>query len=115
MSQERAFCISSYMLVELYNQLRNQALFQKPYSAQKAAATCLHYKNNANWGYVDYEPDVDGDLWRFAANPDFARRKIYDARMAITLRRYGVAEFATTNIKDFEGFGFQKLWNPLKD
>jgi hypothetical protein len=25
-----------------------------------------------------------------------------------------VTEFATVNVKDFEGLGFRKVWNPLK-
>ena len=36
-----------------------------------------------------------------------------DARLALTLRHHGVTEFATANLKDFEGFGFAKVWNPL--
>jgi hypothetical protein len=26
-----------------------------------------------------------------------------------------VTEFATVNVKDFEGLGFRKVWNPLAD
>ncbi|MFM8358316.1 MAG: hypothetical protein ACKOET_07130 [Verrucomicrobiota bacterium] len=29
------------------------------------------------------------------------------------LRHDGVTEFATANVKDFEGFGFERVWNPL--
>jgi predicted nucleic acid-binding protein len=36
-----------------------------------------------------------------------------DARLALTLRHHGVTEFATSNVKDFEGFGFNRVWNPL--
>jgi len=25
----------------------------------------------------------------------------------------GVTEFATVNVNDFEGLGFQRVWNPL--
>ena len=25
----------------------------------------------------------------------------------------GVKELATTNVKDFQGFGFERVWNPL--
>ena len=27
----------------------------------------------------------------------------------------GVTEFATMNVKDFEGLGFRKVWNPLTE
>ena len=26
---------------------------------------------------------------------------------------HGVTEFATANVKDFQGFGFTRVWNPL--
>lgn len=112
---DRGFCVCSYMLVELYNQLRNQALFAKPHSAKKAAEVCMTYKSNPHWAYVDYMPKIDDALWTLAAKPNVARRKIYDARMAITLLRSGVTEFATANVRDFKGLGFQRVWNPLEE
>lgn len=48
-----------------------------------------------------------------AATADFAIRRIVDARLALTLRHHGVTDFATSNVKDFEGFGFTRVWNPL--
>jgi hypothetical protein len=54
-------------------------------------------------------------LWELASNPAFPYRRIYDARLALTLRYHGVNEFATRNVKDFQGFGFKKLWNPLAE
>jgi hypothetical protein len=32
----------------------------------------------------------------------------------LTLRRQGVTDFATANVKDFKGFGFRRVWNPLE-
>ncbi len=34
-------------------------------------------------------------------------------RTALALQAFGVTEFATANIKDFEGLGFAKVWNPI--
>ena len=48
-----------------------------------------------------------------AGGRNFARRRIFDARLALTLRQGGVTHFATANVKDFEGWGFEKVWNPL--
>ena len=31
------------------------------------------------------------------------------------MRAQGVTEFAMANVKDFEGLGFRKVWNPLPD
>lgn len=43
----------------------------------------------------------------------FARRRIIDARLALTLHHHGVREFATANVNDIKGFGFTRVWNPL--
>ena len=52
-------------------------------------------------------------LWEKARAQDFAFRRLYDARSALTLTAHGVTDFATVNVKDFEGFGFTRVWNPL--
>ncbi len=48
-----------------------------------------------------------------AGQPGFAMRRIIEARLALTLRHQGVDEFATSNAKDFRGFGFRRVGNPL--
>lgn len=58
-------------------------------------------------------PALHGDLWRQAADGSFGRRRVHDARLALALRRQGVTEFATANVKDFTGFGFDRVWNPV--
>jgi predicted nucleic acid-binding protein len=57
--------------------------------------------------------DVMKDVWPIAAKEGFARRRIIDVRLAKTLQAHGVKEFATANTRDFEGLGFQRVWNPL--
>ena len=38
---------------------------------------------------------------------------MFDARLGFTLRHHGVREFATRNIKDFDGIGFGRVWDPI--
>ena len=52
-------------------------------------------------------------LWHKARSATFAFRKLYDARSALTMTAQGVTQLATVNVKDFEGMGFDKVWNPL--
>jgi len=52
-------------------------------------------------------------VWSHAAKPKFPYGRIYDARLAATLRHHGVTRFATRNEKDFCDFGFDRVWNPL--
>jgi len=51
--------------------------------------------------------------WEYAREASFPRRRIFDARIALTLLHHGVHEFATVNLKDFHPFPFQRVWNPL--
>jgi hypothetical protein len=50
---------------------------------------------------------------RSSTHHDFARRRIYDTRTALSLAAFGVTDFTTVNLKDFQDCGFKKVWNPL--
>ena len=52
-------------------------------------------------------------VWTMAGTAEFAIRRIVDVRLALTLRHHGVTEVATSIVKDLEGFGFTRVWNPL--
>jgi hypothetical protein len=54
---------------------------------------------------------LQNEVWRHAAAPVFARRRIIDARLALTLRAAGVTNLATRNVKDFTDFGFDRVKN----
>lgn len=111
-SSVRDFAVCELVLVELYGLFRNPAVLVKPLSAEDAAATIQRLRTNPHWSLIDYPGGLMEEVWRLASSRDFARRRIYDARLARTLRHHGVAEFATANVRDFEGFGFARVWNP---
>lgn len=112
-SMEAEFVVCELVLVELYMQLRNGAIFVKPYSAREAANYCQAMKVNPLWRCIDYDPKVSSVLWKWAAETKAGFRQIIDARLALTLRHHGVTQLATANVKDFKSFGFEKVWNPL--
>jgi toxin-antitoxin system PIN domain toxin len=112
-SSEQRFLLCGLVLVEIYMQLRNPAVFKRPKSAKEAAVFCETLRANPAWEYADYEPEVAPSLWSWAAKTSSAFRHIIDARLAFTLRHHGVTHFATANEKHFTGFGFSKVWNPL--
>ncbi|MEI6675845.1 MAG: TA system VapC family ribonuclease toxin [Verrucomicrobiota bacterium] len=107
------FLLCGLVLVEIYMQLRNPAVFKKPRSARDAASFCQILRLNPAWEYADYEPDVSKPLWQWAATTHSGFRHIIDARLALTLSHHGVTHFATANTKHFAGFGFEKVWSPL--
>jgi uncharacterized protein len=106
--------VCELMLVEVYLKIRNPAILTRPYRANEAATFCQAFRSNPRWAVVELAP-VMVEVWKLATNPGFAFRRIIDARLALTLQHHGVTEFATTNVKDFAGLGFARVWNPLKE
>ncbi|GDY22640.1 ribonuclease VapC24 [Verrucomicrobiota bacterium] len=104
--------ICELMLVELFLKLCNEKILPRPMKPAQAAAHCHGYRQNPHWRLVENAP-VMATVGRWAATPNFAFRGIIDVRLAATLRHFEVTEFATTNLKDFRGLGFSRVWNPL--
>ncbi len=113
LGSQRDVAVCELMLVELYLKLRNAKIFGKPLGATQAAAVCQRYRSNGTWMLIDCAPVMD-EVWRVAAGRAFAFRRIIDARLALTLIHHGVREFATTNVRDFQGFAFDRVWNPIR-
>ncbi|MEN8164132.1 MAG: TA system VapC family ribonuclease toxin [Acidobacteriota bacterium] len=104
--------ICELVLVELYLLLRNPAVLSAPLSASQAVAVCQAFRTNPRWRLIENAP-VMLRVWQDAEAQDFARRRIIDLRLALTLQHHGVDEFATANLKDFQGVGFERVWNPV--
>ncbi len=111
---EPRFLLCGLVLVELWMQLRNPAVFKKPKTAKEATAFCNELQANPQWEFGDYEPGIARPLWAWAAKATTGFRHIIDARLALTLRHHGVTHFATANVEHFRGFGFEKVWSPMK-
>jgi predicted nucleic acid-binding protein len=92
--------ITNYVMVDLNVHLRNPVIMAHPLSASKARDLVTSYLKIPNVMRIE-NANVMDRVWEF------------DARLALTLRRGGVTHFATANVKDFLGWGFQKVWNPL--
>lgn len=108
--------ISEFVLSEFYLHLRNPAVLEHPLGAREAVAVIEGYRQHPRWRTFGFPPrssNLHTALWKAAATPGFARRKIYDLRIALCLQAFGVSEFATANVKDFEEVGFERVWNPL--
>lgn len=109
--EETALC--ELVLMETYLLVRNSTVCTKPMDGPAAVALMRRLRRNPQWRLLDYPGGLMNEIWEAAGQPGFARRRIFDARLAITLLSHGVTDFATANVKDFEGFGFAKVWNPL--
>jgi len=108
-----SFAVCELVLTEVYTLLRNAAICAKPLSAAAAVALIENLRGNPAWLVLDHPgPGLMDKVWGVARQTESARR-IYDIRLALTLRHAGVRSFATANIRDFRSFGFEKVWNPL--
>lgn len=110
--------ISEFILAEFYRLLRSPVVNPEPLTAPEAAALIQSYRRHPRWRLAGFPLEgraLHDQLWEFAAAPGFAFRRLYDVRTALTLRRHGVTEFATANVKDFAGLGFRRVWDPLAE
>jgi toxin-antitoxin system PIN domain toxin len=108
--------ISEFILAEFYGLLRNPAVLQRPLSAEDAAEVIQTYRAHPRWRLIGFPTEsrvLHDRLWEKASNAKFGFRHLYDLRSALTMMAQGVTEFATVNIKDFEGLGFRKVWSPI--
>jgi toxin-antitoxin system PIN domain toxin len=104
--------IAELVLVELYVLLRNPAVVRQPLEAGEAASLCQAFRRHPRWVLVDTATVMDR-VWAAAARRAAPRRHVFDARLAHTLLENGVSEFATRNTRDFDGFGFERVFDPL--
>lgn len=117
-SHREDVALSEFVLTEFYLLLRNPVVLAQPLTAPEAVAVVQSYRQHPRWKTLGFPPtsrELHAELWQQAAVPGVARRRIYDSRTALSLRAFGVTQFATANVKDFEGFGFAKVWNPLAE
>lgn len=109
------FCLCEQVLMELYCLLRNPTVCRAPLSSKSAVSVIQGFRSNPHWRIVDVvlENTIMINVWHHAGTEAFSYRRIFDARLAYTLRHHGVTHFATRNEKDFQNFGFEQVWSPL--
>ena len=113
---EEDVAISEFILAELYGLLRNPAVLKHPLDADEAVEVIQNYRSHPRWRLIGFPVEsrpLHDVLWQKARRKEFAFRRLYDARSALTMTAQGVTEFATVNVKDYESCGFRKVWNPL--
>src|SRR5262245_41886305 len=79
------FLLCELVLVELYVLIRNPALVPRPASPDQAVST-IRQLSRGPFRVVDYPGGLMPEVWWHSAQPNTARRRIYDIRLAVTLR-----------------------------
>lgn len=111
-SEDEDFVLCELALTEVYGLLRSSVVWRTPMSPAAAVAKIEEFRTNPNWKLVDYPGSLMEAVWQAASREGFPRIGIYDARLALTLRHYGVKRFATRNVKHFQGYGFDEVFDP---
>lgn len=114
--QNEDVAISEFILAEFYGLLRNPSVLKHPLTAEEAVEVIQTYRNHPRWRLIGFPTEsrpLHDALWKKATAKSFAFRRLYDTRSALTLIAQGVTEFATVNVKDFEGVGFRRVWSPI--
>jgi uncharacterized protein len=109
--------VSELVLVEFYTLLRSPAVLRHPLDAADAVLAVQSYRRHPRWTLLGFDPDNVGlhdELWTLAGRTPSSRGGASTMRLALSLRRQGIKEFATANVADFEDFGFERVWNPLE-
>lgn len=91
-------------------------MLKHPLPADEAVEVIQTYRTHPRWRLIGFPTEsrpLHDTLWQKARATAFSFRKLYDTRSALTMTAQGVTELATANVKDFEGLGFRKVWNPL--
>jgi predicted nucleic acid-binding protein len=116
LADEPDIVLSEYILLELYVLLRNPVVMPSPLNAGAAVAVCQSFRSHPKWQVTGVPANgaaFYNDFWTRLAKEPMARRRAYDCRAGLALIAFGVTEFATENVKDFEGIGFSRVWNPI--
>lgn len=110
---EGAVALSELVLMELYVLVRNPVVCRRPLGPGDAVALVERLRTGTRWRLLDAPEGLMAEVWKRAADPGFGRRRIFDSRLAVSLVRQGVRRFATRNVADFRGFGFEEVLDPL--
>ncbi len=113
------FSIDTNILLHAFNEdspNHEAAYGWNPLEADEAVEVIQTYRRHPRWRLIGFPLEsgpMHDALWQRARHKNFTFRRLYDARSALTMMAQGVTEFATVNIRDYEGLGFRKVWNPL--
>ena len=116
--QKEEVAISEFILAEFYGLLRNPSVLKYPLPAAEAVEVIQIYRSHPRWRLIGFPAEsraLHDLIWQKASVSTYAFRRFYDTRSALTMIAQGVTDLATANVKDFEGLGFQRVWNPIAD
>lgn len=109
----KLWIIADQVYIELYKALRNPRVFGKPHTAEDAFSKVQTLRDHSGLRRCCYADSVWDNLASNLKSPNFPYQRTHDAVLAQTLLKAGVQVLYTRNTKDFEGYGFEQVVNPI--
>jgi uncharacterized protein len=106
--------LADQVLLEFYRALRNPMVFENPASAPDAWRMINFYREEAGCQRCCFELEMWHQLELHLKSNRFEAKRTFDAVLAITLIGNAVQVLYTRNTKDFKGFGFRSIINPME-
>jgi toxin-antitoxin system PIN domain toxin len=114
LAEPRAWIFADQVLFELYRLLRHPNVMTRPLTAKAALAQIAWFREETGFLHCGYdESRWAGVLKALMTQGERTGMLVHDAVLAETLRAQGVERFYTRNVRDFAGFGFFEVVDPL--
>lgn len=107
------FVVSHQTLCELFAALTNSILLPRPLTTVQAWEVCRVYLNHPLIQKIAYEPPVMEIIESLLRDRPQRGKRLFDLKLAATLRYHRVGRLYTYNTKDFAGYDFLTVKNPL--
>ncbi|MFV0338173.1 MAG: hypothetical protein ACK5LK_08025 [Chthoniobacterales bacterium] len=107
--------VSDQVLFEFYRGLRSPKILERPLSHQEAMKQIVFLREQSGALHCAYEVSFWKLVKQEVGSSDPKAVHIFDKVLAVTLLQNGVKQFYTRNIKDFSGFAFEKVINPIDE
>ena len=111
---EEEFTVSHQTLCELFATLTNSILLPNPLTTKQAWEVCRIYLNHPLIQKIAYEPAIIEVIETLLHDHPQRGKRLFDLKLAATLRYHGVKRLYTCNPKHFAGYDFLEVVNPLK-
>ena len=107
--------LSDQILFEFYRGLRNSKILERPLNHPQALRQIEFLRQDSGVLHCSYETTFWNDLMKGFAVKGLKSSTIFDQVLAVTLLKNGVKKLYTRNRKDFAGFDFESVINPIDD
>ncbi len=110
---EEEFVVCHQTLCELFAALTNSILLPNPLTTEQAWDVCRIYLDHPLIQKIAYEPAILKVIESLLRDHPKRGNRLFDLKLAATLRYHRVRRLYTCNTNNFSGYDFLEVENPL--